>query len=377
MKQADRWCIRAVRLPDGAEPEDLWIEGDVIVDGPLDGATMIEAPFVSPGLVDAHGHLSLPFQDCLGHRHDAQFVSGEQSVDPGVVTVNLLRHLQVGVTVVRDAGYVRQRPLLDAALPSRPQNIRSGWIVAPPHRYFPGSDIAQDTAPQELGARVREAAAAGMTWFKVIADFPGDDLDLFAAPLTYPIEVLAEAVDLAHRHGMRVMAHSTGPHVADIVEAGVDSVEHGCSVTPELAALMGSRGVAWTPTLATVEGHLTMLESFGGPADVAERWRAGMRRALAAAVAHGVPLLVGSDELPHGSFVEEALALHRLGVPAHVVVASATTTARAFLGLPALEPGAPADLVVFASDPRHDLQALGRPRSVMALGALVAEVGGE
>lgn len=377
MNRTDRWCIRAVHLPDGGEPRELWVEGDVIVDGPLNGATVIEAPFVSPGLVDAHGHLSLPFQDCLGHRQNAQFVSGEQSVDPELVTVNLLRHLRVGVTVVRDAGYVRQRPLLDGALPARPQNIRSGWIVAPPHRYFPGSAIAQDTSQHELGERVREAAAAGMTWFKVIADFPGADLSLFAAPLTYPIDVLAGAVDLAHRYGMRVMAHSTGPYVADIVEAGVDSVEHGCSVTPDLAALMGSRGVAWTPTLATVEGHLAMLESFGAPSDVAERWRAGMRLSLAAAVAHRVPLLVGSDELPHGSLVEEAVAMHRLGVPADLVVASATTTARAFLGLPALEPGAPADLVLFDADPRRDVQALGRPRAVMALGAIVDAGGPE
>lgn len=189
--ETKRWRVRAVPLPGGTTEQDLWIDGDRVVAGPLDDATVLEAGFVAPGLVDCHGHLSMPFQECLGHRLDENFVTGEQSRAPDLITDNLALQLRAGVTAVRDAGYVRQRELIDQQLPARPQVIRSGWIVVPEGRYFPGSDIGKNTSSDELVDRVREAAEAGMRWFKVIADFPGPDLDLFAAPLTYPIETLA------------------------------------------------------------------------------------------------------------------------------------------------------------------------------------------
>lgn len=360
-----------MRLPDGAAAEDLWVEHGQLVAGPLDGAHVLEAGFVCPGLVDAHGHLSMPFQDCLGHRLDEQFALGERSRSPKLIVEHLARQLKAGVTVVRDAGYVRQRDLVDADLPARPEVLRSGWIVVPEGRYFPGSAIGKSTSAEELVERVHESAAAGMPWFKVIADFPGPDMDLFGAPLNYPIETLTEAIEAAHRCGMRVMAHSTGPSVGEIVDAGVDSVEHGCSITPDIAIVMGQRGVGWAPTLATVEGHFQMAEMLGAEADIAVGWRARIQASLRAALDSGVPVLVGSDELPHGALAEEALVMNRFGLTAQEVLTAATTTARRFLGLPSLEVGAPADLVLYDQDPRVDLSSLRRPVAVMAAGRTI------
>ena len=45
-----------------------------------------------------------------------------------------------------------------------------------------------------------------------------------------------------------------------------------------------------------------------------------------------------------------------------------TTGGREFLGLPGLEPGAPADLVTFDDDPRADPDALKRPAAILAGG---------
>jgi imidazolonepropionase-like amidohydrolase len=62
----------------------------------------------------------------------------------------------------------------------------------------------------------------------------------------------------------------------------------------------------------------------------------------------------------------------RYGVPAEPALAAATTGARRYLGLPGLEPGAPADLVTFDRDPRHDIAALAAPVAVLSGGRRVA-----
>ena len=95
---------------------------------------------------------------------------------------------------------------------------------------------------------------------------------------------------------------------------------------------------------------------------------------------------VGDDVLPVGVLrevvarvhaaggrviVDEIRALVAAGVPPHDALAAASWTARGYLGLAGLTPGAPADAVVFDTDPRADLRQLDAPRAVIARGRLV------
>lgn len=59
----------------------------------------------------------------------------------------------------------------------------------------------------------------------------------------------------------------------------------------------------------------------------------------------------------------------------HDALAAASWDARAYLGLPGLEPGAPADAVVYAEDPRSDLDALAHPIAVVLRGRPVRVAG--
>jgi imidazolonepropionase-like amidohydrolase len=182
---------------------------------------------------------------------------------------------------------------------------------------------------------------------------------------------LRAAVEVAHALGVRVMAHSTGPAVADLVECGVDAIEHGCSIEPAVVDRMAARGIAWTPTLATVEAHLRQAEAFGVSTAPRTAWTERMQRTLSAAVRAGVSVLVGTDELPHGSFVREMEVMVRLGLTPTEAVAAATTTARRFLGLSVIELGAPADVVTYHHDPRLDLATIARPAAVIAAGRML------
>lgn len=54
---------------------------------------------------------------------------------------------------------------------------------------------------------------------------------------------MAQAVEIAHRAGRRVMAHAEGTQgIKAAVRAGVDSIEHGTVLDEEGAALMQQRG---------------------------------------------------------------------------------------------------------------------------------------
>jgi imidazolonepropionase-like amidohydrolase len=53
-------------------------------------------------------------------------------------------------------------------------------------------------------------------------------------------------------------------------------------------------------------------------------------------------------------------------------LAAASWTARSYLGLPGLVPGAPADAVVYAEDPRTDLAQLDHPVTVVLRGAVAS-----
>jgi imidazolonepropionase-like amidohydrolase len=92
---------------------------------------------------------------------------------------------------------------------------------------------------------------------------------------------------------------------------------------------------------------------------------------VAAAAEAGVVVLAGTDSQPHGRVVDEVRALAAAGMRPHDALGAASWAAREYLGLPGLVPGAPADAVVYARDPRSDLDQLTAPLAVVLRGKRV------
>ena len=90
----------------------------------------------------------------------------------------------------------------------------------------------------------------------------------------------------------------------------------------------------------------------------------------AAAAEAGVTTLAGTDSRPHGRVADEIRALAAAGVRTHDALAAGSWAARAYLGLPGLVQGAPADAVVYDADPLTDLGQLDHPRAVILRGRL-------
>jgi imidazolonepropionase-like amidohydrolase len=127
---------------------------------------------------------------------------------------------------------------------------------------------------------------------------------------------------------------------------------------------------------------LVNIATFPAIADTAQRkypvYASHLRRlhaqryaTVVAAYEEGVPVFVGTDaggSLPHGLIAREVAELVAAGIPATAALDAASWGARSWLGRPALEEGAFADLVVYAGDPRQDITVLGDPHLVVLRG---------
>jgi imidazolonepropionase-like amidohydrolase len=354
--------LSGVVLPEG-EHRDLWVTDGRLTFDPVPGAeTVSSGGFVLPGLVDAHCHVGIA-------------TGGTAVEDLAVAREQALTERAAGVLALRDCGSpVDTRDLDDH--PDLPRIIRAGRHLAAPRRYIPG--LAVEVEPADLVAAVREQARRGDGWVKLV----GDWIDRGVGDLApeWPADVLAAAIAAAHEEGARVTAHTFGTDaLPGLIGAGIDCIEHGTGLTEELVGEMAGRGTAVVPTLVNVEnfpGFAAAGEArFPTYASTMRRLYAGSGAVVRAAYEAGVPVFAGTDAgggIDHGVIADEIRALHAAGLPAEAALAAGSWAARRWLGLPGIEEGAPADLVVYDTDPRTDLESLQRPRRILLRGCVVA-----
>lgn len=358
-----------VVVDDTTEHDELWVvDGRVTFERPVTGRRAAEATVLEgwavPGLVDVHCHVGL---------------GPEGPVDQGTAEKQALADRDAGTLLVRDAGSPADTRWVDDR-PDLPRVLRAGRHLARPKRYLRwyGREL-EDVA--QLPQAVAEEAERGDGWVKLVADWIDRDLgpDGDLRPL-WPDDVLAEAVAVAHRAGARVTAHVFSTEaVPGLLAAGVDCIEHGTGLTPDQIEEVARRGVPVVPTLLQVD-QFEAIAAQGEPrypvfAARMRRLHALRYEQVRALHEAGVPLLVGTDAggtIAHGRLPDEAAELVRAGVPAADVVAAASWRARAYLGVPGLAEGAPADLVVYPEDPRRDVGVLRAPRAVVLRGTVVA-----
>ncbi|MBM7786744.1 amidohydrolase family protein [Tenggerimyces flavus] len=351
--------VRGVVLPEGIERDLYVVDGRITFSPAASAVTVADRGWIVPGLVDAHCHIGLDAQGA---------VSPEKQVEQAELTRD------TGTLLVRDAGSAADTRWLDGRL-DLPRIVRAGRHIARPRRYI--RNYAVEVEPVDLVAAVAEQAVRGDGWVKLVGDWIDRDRgDL--APL-WPGDVLSEAITRAHSLGARVTAHVFGTEaMPDLVAAGIDCLEHGVGLTPDLIDAMAARGTALVPTRLQVgrfpEYAARGEERFPAYAKHMLTLHARSDAMLAAAYEAGVPIYAGTDaggELPHGLIAAEIQAMAALMSPFDALAAG-SWRAREWLGLnPMLSEGAPADFVVYETDPLTDLRVLSAPSRLVLRGAVI------
>ena len=359
--------VRGRGLPDD-QPVEWWIVdessrgyGGTLSAEPVPGAeTVFDGGWILPGLVDAHCHVGL---------------GAEGPVDLDEAITQAATERDVGALLLRDCGSPVDTRSLDHH-DHLPRIIRAGRHLARPRRYSPGLAIELERE-SGLPDAVEAQARRGDGWVKLVGDWIDRDIgDL--APL-WSDDVLTAAIDAAHALGARVTAHVFGEDaLPGLVQAGIDCIEHGTGITDDVIDMMVEHGTALVPTLINVE-------NFPGIADVAVRYPVyaahmrdlyvASRPRVAAAWEAGIPIYAGTDAgsmVVHGRIADEVDALKEIGMTATDALGAACWDARRWLGRPALEHGASADLICFADDPRAGTGVLSRPDVVILRGRVFA-----
>lgn len=354
-----------------------------------DAATVVGADglWLLPGLMNMHVHFGLVLPGAAGAA-----LADETEAQLALRMAAAARAtLHAGVTTVRLTG---ERGHVDLALKAA---IDRGDAEGP--RIFSAGETVQVTGghgsrvgevandgPYEFREAARREIRAGASWIKIAISggIATEGGDIAAATMT-PDEMEA-VTDIARRLGARVTAHSGSPAATlDAVAAGVDCIEHGYFLTPEVFRAMRERGTWYVPTiLVSQPGTYPFFERIGSPPWYMDRVRAVGRRhwqALRDAIAEGVPIALGTDQLPHEpndgtiATVREAEYYVEAGMSPLDALRAATIAPARMLGaegeLGSITPGKLADLVAVGADPTADISALRAIRMVMKDGAIV------
>ena len=419
MSAQDAFVFRNATVLDGTENMEPRIGRTVLVeDGRIAAvgpAAEVDAPigareldlggaYLLPGLINMHVHL------CGSGRPTSAGDAGAlmkrldnpvgRAIVRGLLRKRAQQQLASGVTTVRGAGDplygdIAVRDEFNAGKHVGPRLIAPGTGVTVPGGHGAGLFAQIAESPEDAAELVREIAAHGADVIKLFVTGGVFDAEKVGEPgvLRMSDEVARAACEAAHRLGLSVMAHvesTEGVRVA--LRAGVDTIEHGAPMTPEIVDLY--RGGAGTqlegrtpsvtctisPALPFVKlppekTHSTEVQKANGDI-VCEGIVQSARDALAA----GIPVGLGTDSscpfvTQYDMWREVAYFAKYVGVSNAFALHTATAVNARLLGLGdetgTVEVGKSADLIVVGANPLDDLSALRDVRHVMCRGAFV------
>jgi len=338
---------------------------------------------LTPGLIDCHVHL------CFDG--SADFAGEAAAFTDTLVALkamkNAAKHLEAGVTSVRDLGgwktsVIEVGAAIERGMIPGPRVVAAGQALTITGGHGHNIGVARQVdGADAMRKAVREEIRAGARAIKLIATggvlTPGITADFTA----FTPEELEAAVDEAHTWGRRVAAHAIGATgIMQAVLAGVDSIEHGSQIGAEAARLMKESGTFHVPTISAIRGIVEHPDEVPAYAvekalALAGQQRDSFRRAVRAGVRHACGTDAGTPFNPHGNTPHEIVSMVEWGMTPLKALRAATSNAAELLGLPdvgSVASGMAADLVLYDEDPIDQITALLRPVMVMKAGEVVA-----
>ena len=401
-----RIIIHAGRLIDGVaqaprSDQGILVEGDRIVSvgpyveisGKAAGAERVDlgSMTVLPGLIDNHTHVLLQ-GDVTAADYDEQLLKESIPYRTIRATAAARTALMNGFTTIRD---LETEGAMYADVDLKTAIARS---VVPGPRMFVATRAFSATGmypllgyswelrmpegvqvvdgPDEIRKAVREQVKYGADWIKVYADrkyYIASDGRL-RSWVNFTDEEFKAFVSEAHRLGRKVAVHAVGWDGIDAaLRAGVNTIEHGDGLTPDLIDRMIKQKVYWCPTIYV---GVYVAGGRGGP------WPKMVeleRQAFGTALKRGLlPLISYGTDAGGYPWTEnqakEFAYMVKYGMTPMQAIKAATSVAAGLLdrgdSLGAVAPGHYADLVAVRGDPLRDITELERVRWVMKGGTV-------
>lgn len=346
----------------------------------LDGMTLM------PGLIEGHSHLLLhPYNETPWNDQVLKESHAERAIR---ATQHARASLMAGITTMRDlgsegAGYsdIALKKTIDQGIIPGPRLLVAGPAIVATGAYGPkgfheGVSVPLGAVPvsgiSEAIAEVRRQMGGGADLIKIYSDYrwtPGA-----ASQPTFLPEELEAMVATASTAGKYVVAHaSTAEGIRRAVLAGVETIEHGDSATPEVFELMKSKGVVLYPTLAAGDA----IERYNGWSGSPDTERISQKkRSFMQALESGVTIGFGGDVgvYPHGENYRELELMSAYGMPIIQVLRAATSINAETFHLEKLgriKTGFIADLIAVKGNPELDLKTFRNVPVVIQGGAIV------
>lgn len=378
----------------------VWIEnGRIAAVGPYAGVAAqaraagpvterdLGGAYVTPGLVNMHTHFSLSLPGGGGDAvkdlgpHDLAYYMADGA----------RRTLRCGVTTVRnvaekDHADFALRRAIDAGRTEGPRMFTAGRaLVCTGGHGHESSDTLECDGPVGFrrGARAQIKAGADLIKVMISGGIAGEHEGIHTRQLF--ADEMAAVIETAHAWGRKVTAHAgPAPVIEAAVELGLDCVEHGYQLTPEVARLMAERGTALVPTLL-----VTRCKEFFDELGVPEWMQcrslgAGPRHleSFAMALEAGVDILLGSDMPPFWGFEGTNATVRELEYIAertgperalHIGTLAPIRWLGAEADLGTIEQGKYADLIAMDANPLDATSAFRGVRWVMKGGRVYTD----
>ena len=350
---------------------------------------------VMPGFMDMHTHLMM--------QHNKQVYSEKFFMNEADFalrsTTYAKKTLMAGFTTVRELGDNGTNSV------SLRNAIDKGWIVGP-RIFTAGKSLAttgghadptngtkgnfkRDAGPvdgvvngvDDARKAVRQRYKDGADLIKLTATGGVLSLATDGQNPQFTNEELAAIVEIADDYGMTVAVHAHGTEgMKRAVMAGVDSIEHGTFMTPEVMQLMKERGTYLVPTLMAGDWVAEKAkEDDYFPAVVRPKAAAigpVIMRTFAKAHAAGVKIAFGTDSgvSPHGKNAREFELMVAGGMSPMAAIQAATLEAAKLLQvedrLGTIESEKLADIVAVRGDPIDNISLLKKISFVMKDGVV-------
>jgi len=319
---------------------------------------------ILPGLINMHDHLIL--KQAIGN--PSEHIK-KDSVNLTVHAIKIcIDTLKNGITTIRDMGgkyniaLILRELVRNEEIPG-PRIITCNNPISMTGGHFSGMCVEAD-GPDNIRRETRKQLAMGVDFIKVMAShdpFSMNGEEQTREDLTE--EEISAAFTEAHKWGKKTACHVMGKKaIKNVIEAGVDIIDHGTYLDEELANLMVEKSIYYSPTLSAYTRQ-TMNPKFCRGKEWSEANKPliePLNKSFEIALKAGVKMVCSTDTT--GRYAEEVELFRLHGMSKVDSLLSCTRTAAEALGLEdtigSIEVGKIADLVVVKGNPIEDAYAL-------------------